>query len=139
MNKQLFKLIKLAQKATKSNEVPVGAFIVYNNKILTKAYNNRRKKYNITGHAEIIVINRACRKRRVRYLSDCDLYVTLKPCKMCQEVIREAKINRVYYLLDPLKEKENRYNTDIIYEKITDNSLLNKYKDILSNFFKNKR
>lgn len=139
MDKHNELLIKLAKKAVKNGEVPVGAFLVCNDKILTSSFNNRRRKYDITGHAEILVINKACKKRRVRYLDDCELYVTLKPCKMCQEVIREARIKKVYYLLDPLKIKENRYNYEVLYEKLDNSNYVEVYRELLRKFFENKR
>ena len=91
-------LIKLAIKASKKDEVPISAIIVKNNKILVKAYNNRNKKNSILGHAEIIAINKATKKLKDWRLFDCDLYVTLKPCSICENIIKQSRIRNVYYL-----------------------------------------
>ncbi len=127
-----------AKKSLKKDDVPVGAVLVENDKLLTKGFNNRNKNQSVLGHAEIIVIHKANKKRSKWRLDNCDLYVTLKPCKMCMEVIREAKIRYVYYLLDPLEEKKNRYKDDVIYTKV-DMDSSEVYKKELADFFVKKR
>ena len=131
--------IEEAIKGAKKDEVPIGAVIIKEGKIYAKGYNNRIKSHLVTGHAEAIVINKACKKSKYWKLNDCELYVTLKPCKMCMEIIREAGIKKVYYLLDPLKEKENRYKDEVNYIKTADKIYEKKYEEILQKFFENKR
>lgn len=94
--------IKEAKKAYRKNEVPIGAVIVYRNKIISRGYNLREKKNNALMHAEIIAINKACKKLRSWRLDECDLYVTLEPCSMCAGSIIQSRIKNVFYgAVDP--------------------------------------
>jgi len=88
---------KQAEKAYKCNEVPVGAIVVYKNKIIAKAFNKKERKNNSLYHAEIIAINKACKKIKSWRLSECELYVTLEPCLMCAGLIIQNRISKVYY------------------------------------------
>ena len=87
----------------------LGAVIVFNNKIIAKAFNNRNRKIDVTNHAEIIAIRKAARKLGDWRLSECDLYVTLEPCDMCKEVIRESRLKNVYYLIKKNENKKGFY------------------------------
>ena len=89
--------ILLAQKAYKKGEVPVGAIIVRNNKIIAKAYNKREQKQNALYHAEILAINKACKKLKSFRLDDCEMYVTMEPCPMCSGAIVNARFKKVYF------------------------------------------
>ena len=89
--------IKEAKKALKRDEVPVGAVIVYNNKIIARAYNTREKSKDSTNHAEIIAIKKACKKIKDFRLIDADIYVTLEPCLMCIGAILNARIRKIYF------------------------------------------
>ena len=86
-----------AQKALKKGEVPIGAVIVRNGKVISRAHNMREKKQNALYHAEILVINQACKKLKSWRLDDCEMYVTLEPCMMCMGAITNARIKNVYY------------------------------------------
>lgn len=92
-----------AEKSIKYGDVPVGAIIVRNNKVIAKAYNEKEKKKNAIKHAEIIVIEKACKKLKTWYLDDCDLYVTLEPCLMCCGAIIQSRIKNVYYSTESKK------------------------------------
>lgn len=130
-------LIKLSKKAAKKNEVPVSALVVKDGKIIAKGYNKRNTKKSVIYHAEIIALKKTCRKFHRWILDDCDLYVTLKPCSMCEGAITQSRIKNVYYLIDKLPEKHEYNKTSIA--KINIQMYENKYKQILSSFFKNKR
>lgn len=93
MNKALIE----AKKAYDLGEVPVGAVIVKNNKIIAKGYNEKELKSNVTKHAEIIAISKACSKLKSWRLNDCTMYVTLEPCPMCAGAIMESRIKKVYF------------------------------------------
>lgn len=124
----------LNKKAIKHNEVPVSCIITKDDKIISKAYNNKIRKHDPTAHAEIIAIRKAARKLKTWNLNECRLYVTLYPCKMCLDVINEARIKEVYYILDNEKE----INNNVKITKI--NSEKNEYfQKELKGFFKNKR
>lgn len=86
----------LAKKAKALGEVPVGAVIVRDGKVIATGYNKRESGKNALLHAEMIALSRACKKVGDWRLSDCDLYVTLEPCPMCAGAIINARIHRVY-------------------------------------------
>ena len=84
-----------ALKALKIDEVPVGAVIVRDGKIIARGHNQRESKNMATAHAETIAIQKACRKLNSWRLDDCTLYTTLEPCLMCTGVIIQSRIQRV--------------------------------------------
>jgi len=86
-----------AKKAFELDEVPVGAIIVYKGDIIARAHNLRENFNNALAHAEILVINDACKKLKTWRLDGCDLYVTLEPCPMCAGSIINARISTVYF------------------------------------------
>lgn len=89
------KAIALAKKSEQEEEVPVGAVIVMNNKIIASGRNKREKKQNALAHAEIEAINKACKKLGSWRLPECDLFVTLEPCPMCSGAIINSRIRRL--------------------------------------------
>ena len=90
-----------AKKAYKKGEVPVGAIIEQNGKIIAKAHNKREKSQNALHHAEILAINKACKKLKSWRLNDCTMHVSLEPCLMCAGAILNARIkNLVIYCKD---------------------------------------
>ena len=137
MSLYIEEIIKQAKKAAKIKEVPIGAVIVYKNKIIAKAYNQRIRKKDVLGHAEIIAIKKAVKKMKDWRLNKCDLYVTLEPCHMCKEIIKEARINNVYYLVSRQEGKKEYDKTNIssIKEKRYEKEQM-EYKQLLSDFFK---
>lgn len=100
------KLLSLAKKAYLQNETPISAIIVYNNKIISTAYNKRNKTQKTIDHAEIRAIIKANKRLKTWRLNKCTLYVTIEPCDMCKNVIKESRIERVYYLLPKLETKK---------------------------------
>ena len=88
--------LKEAQKAYNKLEVPVGAVIVKNGKIISRGYNQKETKYDTTKHAEIIAIQKASKKLKSWRLLDCEMYVTLEPCSMCAGAIINSRIKKVY-------------------------------------------
>ena len=89
--------LKRAKKGLSQGEVPVGAVIVYEGKVIASGYNRRTKTQMATSHAEMYAIDRACRKLKSWRLCDCDLYVTLEPCIMCAGTMVQARIDRLVY------------------------------------------
>ncbi len=87
---------EMAKIAYQNGEVPVGAVVVKDDKIIAAAHNETEKERCGINHAEILAIKRACKALNNKYLSDCDLYVTLEPCAMCAGAIINAKVKRVY-------------------------------------------
>ena len=89
--------LKLAQKAADEGEVPVGAVVVCDGKIVGRGRNRRETKKNALHHAEIEAIEKACKKLGGWRLHRCDLYVTLEPCPMCAGAIVMAGIDAVFF------------------------------------------
>lgn len=89
--------LTLAHKAAESGEVPVGAVIVRDGKVIAGAHNLTEKKCDPTAHAEMLAIRSACEMIGSARLEGCDLYVTLEPCPMCAAAIGFARIRRLYF------------------------------------------
>lgn len=134
MKKILKKLKSNNIKAIKNNDVPVSCIIIKNDTIVSTSYNKKNKKNNPLCHAEINAIIKAAKVTNSWNLNDCELYVTLEPCEMCKKVIEEARIKRVYYILDNTK----KINNTTLYNKL--NIPEEKYfEEEFKNFFKNVR
>ena len=88
--------LKEAKKAYKKLEVPVGAVIVKDGKIIARAHNQKETKTDTTKHAEILAIQKASKKLESWRLIDCEMYVTLEPCSMCAGAIINSRIKKVY-------------------------------------------
>lgn len=138
--------LKEAKKSLKYDDVPIGAIIVKNNKILSKAHNMKEKTKIATKHAEILAIEKACKKEKTWYLNDCTLYVTVEPCLMCCGAIIQSRISRVVYATENKKfgyvesiDKifQNCKNNHCV--KITKSIYKNEAKELMQNFFQSKR
>lgn len=144
MDEFINEAFKEAQKAYKRDEVPVGAVIVKNGKIIARGYNQKEKSKNAIKHAEIIAIEKACKKLKNWHLDGCELYVTLEPCLMCCGAIIQSRIKKIYYGV-----KSDRFgyveSVDKLFNKNT--HVMEEVKNlnhedslkILQKFFKNKR
>lgn len=130
----MIEAIKQAKNAYNIDEVPVGAVIVKDNKIISKGYNKIETTNDSTNHAEIIAIKKASKKINNWRLNECELYVTLEPCDMCKGAIQNSRIKNVYYLIS----KENKYNIKTNFEKICFKEY-NDYLILLKKFFEEKR
>lgn len=86
-----------AEKAAQRGEVPIGAVVVKDGKVLARDGNRTLEFNDPTAHAEVLVIRKACEVLQSQRLTDCDLYVTLEPCPMCAAAISFARIRRLYY------------------------------------------
>lgn len=95
--------LKEASKAASFDEVPVGAVIVSNNKVIAKAYNKREHSNDPTSHAEINAIRKACKKLNSWRLEDATMYVTIEPCSMCAGTLLQCRIGRIVYGAKDLK------------------------------------
>ena len=138
MDTEIFNiLMKNTNKSLENNDVPVGSVIVKDGKVLASGYNTREKDQNVLGHAEINAILKAQNVLNNWNLSGCDLYVTLVPCSMCLEIIKQSRIDNIYYLLNKPASKKEFYKTKM--QKVNDTNYENKYAEILSNFFKKLR
>lgn len=145
MEKYMKLAYKEACKALKHDDVPVGAVIVKNDKVISKAHNEKEKKNNAIKHAEIIAIDKACKKLKTSYLNDCTMYVTLEPCMMCCGAIIQSKISEIVYATESTKFgyiesvdhcfDHNNNHTPLIEKKYCKEEC----SKLLVEFFKNKR
>lgn len=127
-------IIKLAKIAYKKGEVPVGAIITKNDKILARAYNKIETSNDATMHAEILAIKKASKKLKNWRLNDCEMYVTLEPCTMCSSAIELSRIKKVYYLVKRDKKISIKKSKYIHYNTFTTEAL-----NLLQSFFKKVR
>lgn len=131
--------INLAQKAAKLDEVPIGAVIVREGKIIARAYNQTEKRKTFTAHAEMLAIQSACQKLKTKYLIDCDLYVTLEPCKMCYSASRLSRIRKVHYLTKSLQFGRTGKAYVRVPIRKHRSELTHDAKGLLQEFFRKKR
>ena len=89
--------LKCAKKAFDEGEVPIGAVIVLDGKVIARGHNRRTKRQMATAHAEIEAIEKACRKLKSWRIPECELYVTLEPCPMCMGAALNARIKKIYF------------------------------------------
>ncbi len=144
--KYMLMAIEEAKKAMMMNEVPVGAVLVKDNKVIARAYNQKELYNSVTKHAEILVVEKASVELNNWRLDGCDIYITLEPCPMCASAIKQARISNVYYGLSN-KDLNNSNIMKAIFEKDSTNPKVNYNcgyfkKDIaemMNNFFKKQR
>lgn len=133
-----------AEKAFKKGEVPVGAVIIYNDKVIAKAYNRIEKDNCAIAHAEILVIKKASKKLKDWRLNECTLVVTLEPCAMCCGAILNSRISKVVFGAYEnnggcVKSKLNLLDNNIVKPsliEVTGGVLENECKDLMQKFFK---
>ena len=90
--------IKIAQKGLREGEVPIGAVVVFEDKVIAKGYNRRAKLQLASAHAEMMAIDKACKKfGSWRLPEGCELYVTLEPCPMCMGACLNARVDKIYF------------------------------------------
>lgn len=138
--------LKEANKAYKKLEVPVGAVIVKDGKVIAKAHNLKETKFDTTKHAEILAIQKASKKLKSWRLIDCDMYVTLEPCSMCAGALINSRIRKVYIGTNDEKTgavgsvfnllDDYTFNHKVEYEK---GILKTECEQILKDFFKELR
>ncbi|MDD3392049.1 MAG: nucleoside deaminase [Bacilli bacterium] len=134
--------LKEAKKSLKYNDVPVGAIILKNNKVVAKSYNKKEKYQSATRHAEIDVIEKASKKLNTWHLDDCTIYITMEPCLMCTGAIIQARIKKIVYATDNNKYGFSKQTNNLLEKNninITKNILKEESIKLLQDFFKNKR
>lgn len=144
-NKFMELAYKEAIKAKEEDEVPVGAVIVKDGKVIARAHNKKEQKNDPVSHAEIECIRKASKKLGDWYLKDCELYVTLEPCVMCAGAIINSRISKVYYGAKDLKSgalgglfnlmNQEGFNHYFSFEYLE----FEKCGEILKKYFKEKR
>ena len=109
--------LKEAQKALEQEEVPVGAVVVIQNRIIARAYNMTQQLNDVTAHAEMIAITAAANHLGSKYLAECSLYVTLEPCVMCAAALKWAQLGRIVYGASDPKEGFTRIHQPLLHKK----------------------
>ena len=144
--KYMRQALKEAEKAYEKEEVPIGAVIVKDGKIIARAHNLKETKKNTICHAEILAIEKASKKLGAWRLQGCEMYTTLEPCSMCAGALINSRIKKVH--IGTMDEKtgacgsvlnllnDYKFNHKVEVEK---GILENECKEILQNFFKNLR
>ena len=135
------KALREAQIAYHNDEVPVGAVIVYENKIIAKGHNLCEKLIDFTAHAEMQAITSASNFLQNKYLNNCSLYVTLEPCVMCAGAAFWTRIGTLIYGASDKKRGFSKIKKSIIHPKtlVISSVLENECSILLKDFFQNKR
>jgi tRNA(adenine34) deaminase len=133
--------LKEAYKALEKKEIPVGAVIVAEKRIIARAHNQTEALSDVTAHAEMLAITAAANSLGNKYLDQCTLYVTLEPCTMCAAASAWAQIKRIVYGASDPKAGFSRIIQDIIHPKtkVKAGILGPACGEIMSDFFRNKR
>jgi len=138
--------LKEAKKSYKKGDVPVGAVIVENGKVISKAHNEKEKKKNAVKHAELLAISRACKKKKNWHLDNCEMYVTLEPCLMCAGALIQSRIKKLVFAtksekfgyvesIEPILNNEKNNHKIEIYSGVC----AEESQQLLKDFFKEKR
>lgn len=133
--------LKEAQKAFDEDEVPVGAIIVCNNKIIARAHNMTERLNDVTAHAEMLAFTSATDFLGGKYLNECTLYVTLEPCVMCAGASYWTQLKKVVYGSSDEKRGFSRITENLLHPKteITKGVMENECGEIIRLFFSKKR
>lgn len=133
--------LKLAQQAFEEDEVPIGAVVVWNQRIIGKGYNQTEKLNDVTAHAEMIALTAAFESMGGKYLDECTLYVTIEPCSMCAGALGWARPSRIVYGASEPKFGFSRYQPSLLHKKThaTGGILKDECAELMQRFFRNKR
>lgn len=136
--------LKQAKLALKYGEVPIGAVVVYEGKIIGRGYNRRLKTQLASAHAEMIAIDRACKKLKSWRLQGAELYVTLEPCPMCMGAALNARIEKLYFGAYELKVKsftDELASSNLVNHKVEVEGgvLKDECSNLITSFFKEMR
>lgn len=133
--------LKEARKAYEADEVPVGAVVVANNRIIARTHNYTEHLNDVTAHAEMQAITAAATAIGGKYLVDCTLYVTLEPCVMCAGALQWAQISRIVYGATDIKRGYHKLNDRVLHPKteVVKGVLEQPCGELLKQFFLSKR
>ena len=133
--------LREAKAAFDEDEIPVGAVIVSNDRIIARAHNNTERLHDVTAHAEMLAFTAATSMLGAKYLSECTLYVTLEPCVMCAGAAGWTQIGRIVYGASDPKRGFERLGREMLHPKtIVESGLLKEECEaLIKDFFKTKR
>lgn len=128
--------IDLAMQAFEEGEIPIGALVVYENKIIGKGYNQTEKLQDVTAHAEMLAVTAASNAINGKYLNECVLYVTIEPCVMCAGAIQWARLGRVVYGAGEPKFGFGRLDTKLLGStEVVSGVMAEQCSDLMKRFF----
>lgn len=132
---------KQAQYAKEEGEIPIGAVVVCQNKVIARAYNQTEKLNDVTAHAEILAITAASNYLGNKYLHECTLYVTVEPCVMCAGASYWAQLKRLVFATSDPKRGFKRFSTGLLHPKTEMESgiMAHECASLMTEFFLNKR
>ncbi len=133
--------LKEAGYAYEEDEVPIGAVIVSQGRVIAKGYNQTERLHDVTAHAEMIAITAAANYLGAKFLDDCTIYVTVEPCPMCAAALRWARIDRVVYGAPDPKAGYSRFGATMFHPKteLQQGTLQQECGSLMTAFFKTKR
>jgi tRNA(adenine34) deaminase len=133
--------LKEAHKAFEADEVPVGAVVVCNNKIIARAHNLTERLTDVTAHAEMQVITSAANYLNGKYLNECTLYITLEPCVMCAGALAWAQIGKIVFGASDTKRGFHLINHDLLHPRtVVESGILEEESAaLIRKFFQGKR
>jgi tRNA(adenine34) deaminase len=140
-NYYMKKAISMAELAYENGEVPVGAVLVCDGKVITKTHNQTELLHDATAHAEMLAISAGCAHFNSKYLKDCILYVSLEPCPMCAAALYWTQIKMVVWGASDEKRGCSMYNPSLLHPSTSVISGLfeKEISALLKSFFKEKR
>ena len=130
-----------AQQAMAEGEIPIGAVVVCNDRVIARAHNLTETLHDVTAHAEMQAITMAANELGGKYLTDCTLYVTIEPCVMCAGALGWSQLTRVVYGAEDEKRGYQRYAPHALHPKtvVTKGVLEEECRRLMQEFFQNKR
>lgn len=133
--------LKEAQSAFEEEEVPIGAVVVWNGRIIARGHNMTERLHDPSAHAEMIALTAATEAMGGKYLDECTLYVTVEPCPMCAGAMNWAQVGRVVYGAADPKRGFSKFTPSLLHPKteVVSGVLSEECGGIVSEFFKSKR
>ena len=130
-----------AHKAYDEGEIPVGAVVVCDNRVIARAHNQTERLNDVTAHAEIVALTAAADYLGSKYLDECTLYVTLEPCVMCAGALAWAQLGRLVYAASDDKRGFMRFGKELLHPKtkLELGIMQDDCGDLIKRFFKEKR
>ncbi|KAB7731882.1 nucleoside deaminase [Rudanella paleaurantiibacter] len=129
--------LELAEQAAEAGEIPVGAVVVSNNRVIGKGYNQTERLHDVTAHAEILAISAASNYLNAKYLTNCTLYVTLEPCVMCAGALFWSQMSRIVIGAEDEKRGYSQIQGNLLHPKtrLTTGVLADESRQLLKQFF----
>ena len=133
--------LREAREAEAEGEIPVGAVVVSEERILARAHNNTERLGDVTAHAEMLALTAAASALGAKYLTGCTLYVTLEPCPMCAGALAWSQIGRIVYGASDPKRGFERIGRQLLHPRteVTSGVLADECGTLVKEFFKKKR